>query len=84
MLEFLTNWLINVPATSAPYALAALGLILSERSGVLNLTAEGLMLVGALAGPEPGALVLVAKPEHDPVPAFRALAQGLRLPGDRR
>jgi ABC-type uncharacterized transport system permease subunit len=50
VLEFLTNWLINVPATAAPYALAALGLIVSERSGVLNLTAEGLMLVGALAG----------------------------------
>jgi (2R)-3-sulfolactate dehydrogenase (NADP+) len=42
------------------------------------------LLVGALAGPEPGALVLVANPEHDPVPAFRALAEGLRLPGDRR
>jgi general nucleoside transport system permease protein len=50
VLEFLINWLTNVPVTAAPYALAALGLILSERSGVLNLTAEGLMLVGALAG----------------------------------
>jgi general nucleoside transport system permease protein len=50
MLEFLVNWLTNVPVTAAPYALAALGLILCERSGVLNLTAEGLMLVGALAG----------------------------------
>jgi LDH2 family malate/lactate/ureidoglycolate dehydrogenase len=40
------------------------------------------LLVGALAGPEPGALVLAARPEHDPVPAFRALAAGLRLPGD--
>ena len=50
MLEFLVNWMTNVPVTAAPYALAALGLIVSERSGVLNLTAEGLMLVGALAG----------------------------------
>lgn len=40
------------------------------------------LLVGALAGPEHGALVLAAQPEHDPVPAFRALAAGLRLPGD--
>lgn len=40
------------------------------------------LLVAALAGPEPGALVLVARPEHDPVPAFRELAAGLRLPGD--
>jgi general nucleoside transport system permease protein len=48
--DFLINWLANVPVTAVPYALAALGLIISERSGVLNLTAEGLMLVGALAG----------------------------------
>lgn len=47
---FLVNWLANAPTTAVPYALAALGLIISERSGVLNLTAEGLMLVGALAG----------------------------------
>ncbi len=50
MLDFFTNWAANVPSTALPYALAALGLIISERSGVLNLTAEGLMLVGALAG----------------------------------
>jgi general nucleoside transport system permease protein len=50
MIDFLVNWLTNVPVTAAPYALAALGLIISERSGVLNLTAEGLMLVGALTG----------------------------------
>ena len=42
------------------------------------------LLVGALAGPEPGAVIMAAKPDHDPVPAFRALAQGLRLPGDGR
>lgn len=30
-----------------------------------------------------GALLLVARPEADPVPALRALAGGLRLPGDR-
>ena len=41
------------------------------------------LLVGALAGPDHGALVLAARPEHDPVPAFRALAAGVRLPGDR-
>jgi (2R)-3-sulfolactate dehydrogenase (NADP+) len=40
------------------------------------------LLVGALAGPEPGAVLFVARPEHDPVPAFRELASGLRLPGD--
>ena len=41
------------------------------------------LLVGALAGPDHGALVLAARPEHDPVPALRALAAGVRLPGDR-
>ena len=39
------------------------------------------LLVGALAGPEPGAVLVVARPEHDPVPALRALADGRRLPG---
>ena len=40
------------------------------------------LLVGALSGPEPGAVLVAARPEHDPVPALRALADGLRLPGD--
>jgi LDH2 family malate/lactate/ureidoglycolate dehydrogenase len=30
-----------------------------------------------------GAVLLVARPESDPVPAFRLLAEGVRLPGDR-
>src|SRR5438045_8756699 len=50
MQDFLVNWIANVPVTAVPYALAALGLIVAERSGVLNLTAEGLMLIGALTG----------------------------------
>jgi simple sugar transport system permease protein len=50
VIDFLINWLANAPVNAVPYALAALGLIVAERSGVLNLTAEGLMLVGALAG----------------------------------
>ena len=41
------------------------------------------LLVGALAGPNHGAVVVVARPTHDPVPGFRALAAGRRLPGDR-
>jgi LDH2 family malate/lactate/ureidoglycolate dehydrogenase len=40
------------------------------------------LLVAALAGPEPGALLVVCRADHDPVPAFRELAAGLRLPGD--
>lgn len=50
MLDFIVNWLANTPILATPYALAALGLIVGERSGVLSLGAEGLMLVGALAG----------------------------------
>jgi (2R)-3-sulfolactate dehydrogenase (NADP+) len=41
------------------------------------------VLVDALAGPEHGAVLVVARPEHDPVPALRERAAGLRLPGDR-
>lgn len=49
MIPFLSGWLANTPDAAAPYALAALGLIISERAGVLTLTAEGLMLVGGVA-----------------------------------
>jgi LDH2 family malate/lactate/ureidoglycolate dehydrogenase len=40
------------------------------------------LLVEALGVETHGALLVVARPEADPVPAFRALANGLRLPGD--
>jgi (2R)-3-sulfolactate dehydrogenase (NADP+) len=40
------------------------------------------LLVAALVGPEHGAVLVVARPDHDPVPGLRALAGGLRLPGD--
>ena len=40
------------------------------------------LLVQALGVETHGALLVVARPEADPVPAFRALAAGLRLPGD--
>ena len=50
MHDVVVSWLANLPALAVPYALASLGLIIGERSGVLSLGAEGLMLVGALAG----------------------------------
>jgi LDH2 family malate/lactate/ureidoglycolate dehydrogenase len=43
------------------------------------------LLVDALdPGDGHGAVLVVAQPEADPVPAFRELAAGVRLPGDRR
>jgi ABC-type uncharacterized transport system permease subunit len=50
MIDFIANWVANSLGMATPYALAALGLIIGERAGVLSLTAEGLMLVGALSG----------------------------------
>jgi L-2-hydroxycarboxylate dehydrogenase (NAD+) len=40
------------------------------------------LLVDALAGEGYGAVMLVARPEADPVPALRQVAAGVRLPGD--
>jgi (2R)-3-sulfolactate dehydrogenase (NADP+) len=46
--------------------------------------AVGLQLfVDALAGEGYGAVLVVARPEADPVPALRKLAGGVRLPGGR-
>lgn len=42
------------------------------------------LLVDALAGDGYGAVLVVARPEADPVPAFRELAGDVRLPGDSR
>jgi LDH2 family malate/lactate/ureidoglycolate dehydrogenase len=41
------------------------------------------LLVDSLAGSGYGVVLLVARPEADPVPALRAGAAGVRLPGDR-
>ena len=42
------------------------------------------LLVETLVGPEPGVVLVVARPEHDPVPVLRELAEGRRLPGADR
>jgi general nucleoside transport system permease protein len=47
------NWALLVAATFAagtPLALAGLGLLLNERVGVVNLGAEGMMLISAVTG----------------------------------
>ena len=59
-MDFLVNWISNVPGFAVPFALAALGLILTEKSGVLSLGAEGFMLMGAMAGV--GAVVVTGQP----------------------
>jgi (2R)-3-sulfolactate dehydrogenase (NADP+) len=40
------------------------------------------LFVESLVGDGFGAVLVVARPEADPVPAFRELARGVRLPGD--
>ena len=42
------------------------------------------LLVDSLAGDGYGAVLLVARPEADPVPALRGRAGGVRLPGDTK
>jgi LDH2 family malate/lactate/ureidoglycolate dehydrogenase len=66
---------------AAPEELVPFGGPLAHKAFAL---AVGLQLfVDALAPAEGyGAALLVARPEADPVPAFRALAVGVRLPGD--
>ena len=41
------------------------------------------LLVDSLVGDGYGAMLVVARPEADPVPGLRARAGGIRLPGDR-
>ena len=42
------------------------------------------LLVDSLAGEGYGAVLLVARPEADPVPDLRRRAAGARLPGDTK
>ncbi|MFZ0210291.1 MAG: ABC transporter permease, partial [Roseiarcus sp.] len=49
-LEFIIAAIITVVNVSTPILLAATGELFVEKSGVLNLGIEGMMLVGAIAG----------------------------------
>src|SRR5438309_2272062 len=57
---FLITWLTASVRLAGPLLLAALGEIVGESSGVLNVAIEGLMLIGALTG------FMVALWTHDP------------------
>ena len=86
MIDLVTGWLAATPGYATPLLLAALGLILCERAGVMNLGAEGLMAAGAVAaaitvlsGGSPwlglagaGAGLLVSRPFALAVVVFRA------------
>ncbi|MBV8473033.1 MAG: ABC transporter permease, partial [Hyphomicrobiales bacterium] len=50
MIFFLTSFFVSVMASATPLLLAATGELVAERSGVLNLGVEGMMLVGAVTG----------------------------------
>jgi len=46
----ITSFVLSIISASTPLLLAASGELVTERSGVLNLGVEGMMLVGAIAG----------------------------------
>jgi simple sugar transport system permease protein len=50
MLHLVTSFLVSVIAASTPLLLAATGELVVEKSGVLNLGVEGMMLAGAIGG----------------------------------
>ena len=74
------TWGEVIAGTAQPEELIPFG---GEQAHKAFALAVGLQLVvDALAGPDHGAVLVVARPGYDPVPGFRELAVGLRLPGD--
>ena len=49
-IEFIIAAIITVVGLTTPILLAGLGELVVEKSGVLNLGVEGMMLVGAISG----------------------------------
>lgn len=49
-MELLTNVFIGIVIAATPLVFAAVGEVIAEKSGVLNLGVEGMMVIGALSG----------------------------------
>jgi simple sugar transport system permease protein len=49
-LFYVTSFVLSIISASTPLLLAASGELITEKSGVLNLGVEGMMLIGAIAG----------------------------------
>jgi len=49
-LVYVSSFIVSIIAASTPLLLAASGELITEKSGVLNLGVEGMMLIGAIAG----------------------------------
>jgi LDH2 family malate/lactate/ureidoglycolate dehydrogenase len=75
------TWGEVIAGTAAPEDVVPFGGEQAHKAFALALGLQ--LLVDALAGDGFGAVLLVARPEADPVPALRARAGGVRLPGDR-
>jgi (2R)-3-sulfolactate dehydrogenase (NADP+) len=75
------TWGEVIAGTAAPEDVVPFGGEQAHKAFALALGLQ--LLVDALAGDGFGAVLLVARPEADPVPALRARAAGVRLPGDR-
>lgn len=71
-----------IAGRAAPEELVPFGGAQAHKAFALALGLQ--LLVEALAGEGYGAVLLVARPEADPVPALRRLAGGVRLPGDTK